>query len=117
MTTPDRTPTDDELEALVEEKLANDLGFDVAAVELEVRLRLDIASMQRGAHAELSYVLIDRQHHPDVAIAYATAGAADAALSKSPLVAHLVAEDSIDIRRPDEIRLTDLAGREIYLPG
>ncbi|PUB32510.1 hypothetical protein C8K30_1011036 [Promicromonospora sp. AC04] len=98
------------------ERLSEELGLDVATLELHVRFRLDLIRMRRGEAADLGYVLIDRQHHPDAAVVFSTVDAARAALEDHPLVENLAQEDCLDAHVPTSIVHTELTGREIFLP-
>lgn len=100
----------------VDERLSRELGVDVAAVEQQARLRLDLLRMQRGEPGELGYVLIDRERHPGAAVVLASAEEAGRALEDHPLIDSLCEEDCVDARVPDPASLSDLAAREVILP-
>lgn len=102
-----------------EQALAEDLGisFDVELVELQLGFVLDYQRIKRGEHHQMGYVLLDREHHPDAAIVFATPDAALRALDDHhPLIEALCEEDCIDARVPDKMTLSDLASRDVILP-
>lgn len=100
----------------VDERLSQELGVDVAAVEQHARFRLDLLRMQRGEPGELGYVLIERAHHPNAAVVFASPEEASSALERHPLIDSLREEDCVDARIPDKVTLSDLASREVILP-
>ena len=100
----------------VDDRLSADLGIDVAAVEAQARLHLDLLRMQRREPGELGYVLIDREFHPRTAVVFASPTEAPSALEGHPLIDALCEEDSVDARVPDPAVLSDLASREVILP-
>ncbi|MDO5865147.1 MULTISPECIES: hypothetical protein [Paenarthrobacter] len=101
-----------------EQALAEDLGidFDVELVELQLGFVLDYQRIRHGEQHRMGYVLLDREHHPDAAIVFATPDAARRALDGHPLIENLCEEDCIDARLPVQLTLSDLASREIILP-
>ena len=68
----------------VDDRLSADLGIDVAAVEAQARLHLDLLRMQRREPGELGYVLIDREFHPRTAVVFASPTEARSALEGHP---------------------------------
>lgn len=100
----------------VDDRLSADLGIDVAAVEAQARLHLDLLRMQRREPGELGYVLIDREFHPRTAVVFASPTEARSALEGHPLIDALCEEGSVDARVPDPAVLSDLASREVILP-
>ena len=106
----------DETARTVDDRLSDELGFDVPVLEQHVRFRLDLTRMQRGEPAELGYVFVDRQDHPNAAIVFSTPDEAHEALKSHPLVDSLAEEDCLDAYVPTGVNHTDLIGREIFLP-
>jgi hypothetical protein len=100
----------------VDERISEDLGMDVQALEQQLRFRLDIARIDRGEPAELGYVFMSRDRNPDAVIVYDTVEAARAAMDESPLIESLAEEDCLDCHVPDRVTAADLAGKEIILP-
>ena len=100
----------------VDKRLSEALGLDVAAVEQQALFRLDLLRMQRGQEGELGYVLIDRKHHSDATVVFASAASAVEALDDHPLIESLLQEDCLDARVADPVRISDIASREIILP-
>jgi ABC-type Fe2+-enterobactin transport system substrate-binding protein len=100
-----------------QDRLSEDLGVDVVALEQMTRLQLDLLRMDRSDPTELGYVFIDRQDNPDAVVVYASRQDALDALDDDPLIEDLCAEDSLDVYVPDEITRSDLASREVILPN
>ncbi|MFF1880251.1 hypothetical protein ACFVVC_02115 [Pseudarthrobacter sp. NPDC058196] len=100
----------------VDDRLSAELGIDVTAVEQQAMFHLDLLRMQHGETAELGYVLMNREHHPNAAIVFPTPEEARRALNGHPLIENLCEEDRIDARVPDQLTLSDLASREVILP-
>lgn len=107
---------EDEPTKTVDERLSDELDMDVVALEQQLSFSLDHARMKRGEPSELTYLLIDRQHHQDIAIVYLTKEDADAAMNNSLLVDAVCKEDVHDCYISTATTLEDLKGREIILP-
>lgn len=101
-----------------EEAIAEDLGIeiDVELVELQLGFALDHQRIKRGEQHLMGYVLLDREHYPNVAIVFTTPDEARRSLDGHPLIENLCEEDCLDARVPDQLTLSDLASREIILP-
>lgn len=106
----------DNPEKTADEKLSAELGMDGGFVEQQINFRLDLARMQRGESAELGYVFLDRQDHPDAAVVFDTHVEAEVVLDIHPLIDSLTKEDCLDVYVPDNVGRADLACREIILP-
>lgn len=66
---------------------------------------------------DAGYVLIDRQHSQDLAVAFADLEGAMDGLDSHPLVDDLAKEDSLDVRLANHSDLPgELAGRQIIHP-
>lgn len=113
-TTEENTP--DDADGLIKQKMSDELGFDVTFVEQQVRFRLDLIHMKQGEPAQMGYLLMNRDHHTDVAMVFDTPAEAKRAMESHPLVDALVEEDCIDLDVPLQTRLQDIANREIILP-
>ena len=101
-----------------DQTLAEDLGIeiDIGLVELKLGFALDHQRIKRGEQHLMGYVLLDREHHPNAAIVFATPEEARRSLDGHPLIENLREEDCIDARVPDQLTLSDLASREVILP-
>lgn len=106
----------DEPEKTVDERLSEELGVDVPAVEQQLRFRLDHARMQHGETGQLGYLFIERDHHPDAVVVFDTPEEADAALDEHPLVDSLCEEDCLDAYTKQGPLIGDLAEHEVILP-
>lgn len=106
----------DGTEKTVDERLSEELGVDVSAMEAHLRFRLDHARMKRGEPGFLGYVFIHRDRHPDAVVVFGTPEEADAALEGHPLVDALCEEDCLDAFTEQGPVLGDLAGHEVVLP-
>lgn len=109
----DRTP---DPSGSVDERLSRELGIDVTAVEAHARLRLDLLRMQRGEPGQLRYVLLNRRHHPNAAVVFASPDEARRARGSHTLIDSLCKVDCLDTSVPDPATLSDLASREVILP-
>lgn len=99
----------------IDERLSEELGVDVPAVEQQLRFRLDHARMKRGEAGQLGYLFLDRQYYPDAAIVFDTTEEAEAALEEHPLIDDLCEEDRLDLYIVYGPKLERLAGREVIL--
>ncbi len=106
----------DETEKTVDERLSEELGVDVPAMEAQLRFRLDLARMQRGEAGRIAYVFIERQHHPDAVVVFDTPEKADAAFVNHPIIDALCEEDCLDAYVGTSVSLSDNAAHEVILP-
>lgn len=108
--------TDEDKPKSADERLSQELGVDVVAVEQQLRFRLDLARLQRGETSELGYLFIDRDRHPNATVVFDTSAEATDALEGHQLIEDLVAEDCLKAYTLPNVSLADIAGREIILP-